>query len=198
MTRSRTTLLAAVLAIVCAVPCLANDQQIAETIAKRLNHQRQAAQLEQFDLGIQVSEGTVTMSGELTSPDQAMLALDVARRVPGVKLVVNQLYVRPAAPQQATHPASVAEQSITDTITLATTGPADSPATELAVGEPPAPPTPTSLSIPAPPIPSVGAAVTADANDQSSPQLPVAFAPSQLPTHRLAPAGGPQDQAAEN
>lgn len=95
--------------VVMAVPASADDAQIAKQIIAKLNQHKQASKLTGFDLGVQVDKGTVTMMGQVASSDQAMLALDVARRIQGVKLVVNDLYVnqnkpqapapRPAAPQ---------------------------------------------------------------------------------------------------
>lgn len=90
-----------------AVPALANDGQIAKQIIAQLKQHKQTADLKGFDLGVQVDEGTVTMMGQVASPEQAMLALDTARRVKGVKLVVNDLYVngaQQAAPMVATRP----------------------------------------------------------------------------------------------
>ena len=80
--------------VVMAVPASADDGQIASQIVARLKQQKEAAALKGFDLGVQVDKGTVTMMGQVANSDQAMLALDVARRVPGVKLVVNDLYVK--------------------------------------------------------------------------------------------------------
>lgn len=80
--------------MVMAVPASADDAQIAKQIIAKLNQQKQAANLKGFDLGVQVDDGTVTMMGQVASADQAMLALDVARRIPGVRLVVNDLYVK--------------------------------------------------------------------------------------------------------
>ena len=88
---------AATLALVVGVPARANDEQIGQQIVQRLQQQRQASQLEGFSIGVQVENGTVTISGNVSSDDQALLALDVARRVPGVKLVINDLRVQPAA-----------------------------------------------------------------------------------------------------
>ena len=79
------------------VTATANDEQIAQQIIERLQQQRQTAQLQDFNIGVQVEKGTVTMMGNVSSSDHAVLALDIARRIPGVKLVVNDLYVQ--APQ---------------------------------------------------------------------------------------------------
>lgn len=104
MRRLVAQLAAFVAAMVMAVPASADDAQIAKQIISKLNQQKQAANLKGFDLGVQVDKGTVTMMGQVASADQAMLALDAARRVPGVKLVVNDLYVKQGQPQRAATP----------------------------------------------------------------------------------------------
>lgn len=87
-----------------------NDEQIGKQIVERLQQQRHAAQMDGFNIGVQVEGGTVTMSGSVAQPEHAMAALDVARRVPGVKLVVNDLYVQPASGSLAS-PGQVAQAS---------------------------------------------------------------------------------------
>ncbi|MCA9213336.1 MAG: BON domain-containing protein [Planctomycetales bacterium] len=76
------------------VPGFANDKQIANQIAARLQQQKSVANLSDFNIGVQVDKGTVTMMGQVADSNQAMTALDIARRVPGVKLVVNDLYIK--------------------------------------------------------------------------------------------------------
>ena len=76
------------------VPGFANDKQIANDIAGRLQQQKSVANLSDFNIGVQVDKGTVTMMGQVADANQAMTALDIARRVPGVKLVVNDLYIK--------------------------------------------------------------------------------------------------------
>ena len=81
---------------------MANDQQIAETIVERLKAQKQAGNLKGFTLDLQVEEGEVWLTGRVSSEAQQTLALDIARRVPGVRQVVNDIAVeapqaRPAA-----------------------------------------------------------------------------------------------------
>lgn len=73
----------------------ADDSKIAQEIVARLRHQQKTSQLKGFNIGIQVDQATVTMMGQVASREQATLALEVARRVPGVKLVINDLQVRP-------------------------------------------------------------------------------------------------------
>lgn len=73
----------------------ADDAQIAQQIVAQLRQQQQANQLRGFNIGIQVEQAAVTLMGQVASAEQATLALEVARRVPGVKLVINDLQVRP-------------------------------------------------------------------------------------------------------
>ncbi|MDA0660119.1 MAG: BON domain-containing protein [Planctomycetota bacterium] len=75
----------------------ADDAQIARQITAQLRQQQMNQGLQGFRIGVQVSEGTVTMLGQVSSPEQGQLALDTARRVPGVRLVVNDLKVREMA-----------------------------------------------------------------------------------------------------
>ncbi len=75
------------------LPVSADDAKIAKQIIERLREQQQASNLQGFDIGVQVDKGTVTMMGQVAQSEQAMLALDIARRVSGVKLVVNDLYI---------------------------------------------------------------------------------------------------------
>jgi hypothetical protein len=71
-----------------------------------LQQQKSAANLSDFNIGVQVDKGTVTMMGQVADASQAMTALDIARRVPGVKLVVNDLYINNEATQPAPQPQS--------------------------------------------------------------------------------------------
>jgi hypothetical protein len=104
MKRMTMALVAVTLAILIGGPVRANDEQIAKTIIQRLQQQKQSAQLQGFNIGVQVEEGTVTMMGTVAQTDHALMALDIARRVPGVKLVVNDLFVQPAGAAQGTLP----------------------------------------------------------------------------------------------
>ena len=98
------------------VPANADDEAIAKLIAQRLQAQQANAKLTDFNIGIQVDKGTVTMMGEVANSNQATAALDIARRVPGVKLVVNDLHLKQAqaatpAPQPATQVDAVQQVS---------------------------------------------------------------------------------------
>ncbi|HUE71872.1 MAG TPA: BON domain-containing protein [Pirellulaceae bacterium] len=77
---------------------LGNDQQIAQTIVERLQAQKKAGNLKGFSLDLQVEEGEVWLTGRVSSAEQQSLTLDIARRVPGVKQVVNDITVEQPAP----------------------------------------------------------------------------------------------------
>lgn len=87
----------AFIAIAALLPQLAaaGDVEIAQQIAGQLRAQKDAAQLKGFHIGVKVESGKVWMKGQVSDAQQQMLALDVARRVPDVKVVVNELHVVP-------------------------------------------------------------------------------------------------------
>jgi hypothetical protein len=94
----------AMLAIASCLPVAAyadqqQDKQIAQTVIQRLQKEKQSGRLKGFSIDLQVENGTLWLSGRVTSKEQQAAALDVARRVPGVKQVVNDLSV--AAPPAA-------------------------------------------------------------------------------------------------
>lgn len=70
-----------------------DDQQIAQQILEKLQAEKKAGTLKGFSIDLQVDEGTVWLSGRVTSEQQQARALDLARRVTGVKQVVNDLSV---------------------------------------------------------------------------------------------------------
>lgn len=74
-----------------------DDQQIAQQIAQKLQAEKQAGTLKGFSIEMSVEDGTVWLSGRVADEQQHAKALDIARRIPGVKQVVNDLHV--AAPQ---------------------------------------------------------------------------------------------------
>ena len=55
------------------------------------------ATLKGFSIDLSVEEGTVWLSGRVADANQQAKALDIARRIPGVKQVVNDLTVAAAA-----------------------------------------------------------------------------------------------------
>ena len=70
---------------------LGNDQQIAKTIVEKLSAEKKSGKLKGFNIELNVEEGTVWLSGRVSSDDQRTTALEIARRVKGVKQVVNDL-----------------------------------------------------------------------------------------------------------
>jgi len=70
-----------------------NAEVLAEEISKRIKTQQQFGALRDFRIDVQVDEGVVWMSGSVANKEQHALALDMARYVPGVKQVVNDLSI---------------------------------------------------------------------------------------------------------
>jgi hypothetical protein len=73
----------------------AQDKQIAQQVIQRLQAEKNNGALKGFNLDLQVEDGTLWMSGRVTSSEQQDKVLDIARRVPGVKQVVNDLTLAP-------------------------------------------------------------------------------------------------------
>jgi hypothetical protein len=91
----------AMLAIASCLPVAAyageqQDKKIAEQVVQRLQKEKASGRLKGFSIDLQVENGTLWLSGRVPSAEQQAAALDVARRVPGVKQVVNDLSVAPA------------------------------------------------------------------------------------------------------
>lgn len=72
---------------------MGDDQEIARVIVEKLQTEKSNGNLKGFSIDLQVEEGTVWMSGRVATPEHQAKALDIARRVPGVKQVVNDLEV---------------------------------------------------------------------------------------------------------
>jgi len=85
-----------------------DDQQIAQQIVGKLQTEKQAGTLKGFSIDLQVDEGTVWLSGRVASADQQAKALDIARRIPGVVQVVNDLSISAPAPKTVARPAATA------------------------------------------------------------------------------------------
>lgn len=71
----------------------ADDQAIAQNILQKLQDKKESGKLKGFDINLDVEDGSVWMKGRVATQEQQDLALDVARRVPGVTQVVNDLTV---------------------------------------------------------------------------------------------------------
>jgi hypothetical protein len=108
----------AILALAVAGPLAArgDDQQIAQQIVQKLQQEKRSGGLKGFNIELQVEEGTVWMSGRVANADQQALALDVARRIGGVKQVVNDLSI--AAPHE-THARRSSTQSMLQSMSSA-------------------------------------------------------------------------------
>lgn len=83
----------------------ADDQQIAQQIIEKYKAAKQDGSLKGFSMDLQVDEGTVWLSGRVANEAQQAKALDIARRIPGVKQVVNDLTVGAPAAKQPAAPA---------------------------------------------------------------------------------------------
>ena len=84
-----------VLAVSALAPAVSrgDDQEIAQTIIQRLQSVRDEGKLKGFKVDLEVDHGTVWVRGHVSQRQQLDLVLDVARRVPGVRQVVNDLEV---------------------------------------------------------------------------------------------------------
>ena len=71
----------------------ADSEQLAQEVKRRLQKQKDAGALKDFDIDIDVENGSVWLSGRVSSTEQLNLVLDQARYVPGVKQVVNGLSI---------------------------------------------------------------------------------------------------------
>ena len=92
----------------CLAESTAADQQIAQAIVETLREHQQAGRLKGFDIDLNVENGRVVLTGNVTDEKQHNLAIDAARYAPGVKMVVNDLKIKGAKrehpEQQATLP----------------------------------------------------------------------------------------------
>src|SRR5438552_239524 len=135
----------------------ADDQQIAQQIIERLQAEKKAGALKGFSIDLQVDEGTVWLSGRVASEQQQAKALDMARRVAGVKQVVNDLTVSepptraavaaqpaptPTAATYAQEPPAASQQELSN---LVAAGP--SPATAKAANQENKPFSPAQSSV---------------------------------------------------
>ncbi|MCA9264767.1 MAG: BON domain-containing protein, partial [Planctomycetales bacterium] len=89
-------LCATMVLVATSAPVRADDEQIAQEISTKLQQRKTADQIQDFRISVKVEDGTVWMSGQVASDAHRDLALDVARRVAGVQLVVNDLEVQGA------------------------------------------------------------------------------------------------------
>jgi hypothetical protein len=152
---------------------LGNDQQIAKTIVEKLSAEKKAGHLKGFNIELNVDEGTVWLSGRVASEEQRTVALEIARRVQGVKQVVNDLSVETAPGKQAFNPAAY------EVGTGVNTGEASAPV--------PVPEVPQLQAIPVQPLPARQLPVAMPAQQQPLPyaygrsnnMVPMAYAPAR-------------------
>ena len=84
---------------------LGNDQQIAKAIVEKLSAEKEAGKLKGFSIDLKVeTDGTVWLTGRVSSEEQRATALNAAARVKGVKQVVNDLSVEKAPVKRAFTP----------------------------------------------------------------------------------------------
>lgn len=94
---------------------IADDKEIAKEITERLQSEQQAGNLAGFDINLKVAEGQVLLRGRVSTPEQQKLALDIARRVDGVKRVVNDLEIASDKPFDAANPPASDAADLDDT-----------------------------------------------------------------------------------
>lgn len=73
-----------------------DDQQIAEQIVSKLQVEKEKGALRGFNIDLEVEDGAVYLKGHVSETQQEALAIDIARRAPGVKKVYNGLTVKSA------------------------------------------------------------------------------------------------------
>ena len=105
-----------------AAPAARSDQSISDEIMQKLESSKQAGHLRGFGISVDVVDGEVWLNGHVTSAEQQALVLDVARRVSGVRQVVNGVIIKSAIPQAEA--IAMAPQPETQLV-HATTGPSD-------------------------------------------------------------------------
>ncbi|MCA9155174.1 MAG: BON domain-containing protein [Pirellulaceae bacterium] len=81
-------------AMLAPIPARAGDQEIAQQIVQKLKQHKEQGDFHGFSLDLKVEEGVVWLKGHVSDPQQEYLALDLARRVPGVVKVVDAIDVR--------------------------------------------------------------------------------------------------------
>ena len=86
------------------------SRRIAQALAAKLREEQKAGNLEQFGIDIQVDKGTLSLKGQLSSEAQQNTVLEIARRIPGVKQVVNELTIKTERPIEFGREAATTEE----------------------------------------------------------------------------------------
>ena len=71
----------------------ASDNSLAKEIVNRLQAKKAAGELRNFNIDLRVENGDVVLKGQVKDRSQHFTVIDVARRVPGVRQVVDGLIV---------------------------------------------------------------------------------------------------------
>ena len=71
-----------------------DDQRIAEQIVSKLQAEKDKGALRGFNIDLEVEDGAVYLKGHVSESQQEAIAIDIARRAPGVKKVYNGLVIK--------------------------------------------------------------------------------------------------------
>jgi len=72
---------------------VAKDQRIGQELIQKLQQAKSDGGLRGFGIGVHVSDAVVSLKGRVTSTEQQKIALEIARHIQGVRLVVNELTI---------------------------------------------------------------------------------------------------------
>ncbi|MDP7019119.1 MAG: BON domain-containing protein, partial [Pirellulaceae bacterium] len=168
-----------------------SDELIAEQLINALQKRKQSGELRGFNIDLKVEKGDVVLAGYVSDESQLNSVLDVARRIRGVRRVVNGIVItapqtQPVAEQRAplvAHPASTNQ---------------DSSRRAKLVQQPssqPAQPAPAAQAAPASPASAAPAPVKAEPQLAAAPQP--AAQPAQAPQIRYVPVYMPYQHMAQ-
>lgn len=99
------------------------SRRIAQALSAKLREEQRAGNLERFGIDIQVDKGTLWLKGQMASEEQQHTVIEIARRIPGVKQVVNELSIKTDREEPI---ATVREAVVKTTSAPATSAPATS------------------------------------------------------------------------
>lgn len=77
------------------------DADVTDEVISRLQELKASGKLRGFELDVSTVNGDLWLKGQVASPDQKSMVLDAARRVLGVKRVVDDMQIVPAAVRTA-------------------------------------------------------------------------------------------------
>ena len=92
----------------------ADDQQIAEQVVEGLKDYQAEGELRGFAIDLEVEEGTVLLVGHVANKGQQLLVLNMARQVPGVTEVVNDLEIKPSATEDGFDDDTSSDEEVQD------------------------------------------------------------------------------------